>query len=638
MWNKFRRLFREWGIVAIAIPSVAGLTILLRWAGGLQFLEWAALDYFMRWRPAEPTDPRIVIVAIDESDLENIGQWPMSDATLARLLRNIQAQQPRAIGLDLYRNLPVPPGHSELVEVFENTPNLIGIEKVTGKARGKSVAPPPALSRLDRVGAADLVIDSDGKVRRALLGVRIKESGEEKISFAERLALIYLAAEGIYPEVLDAQQGKVKLGREIFVPMQPNDGGYVRAQTQGYQILLNSRHLPCRNAEKGCAAFPTVSMGDVLDGRLPSDTFRDRVVLIGTTAPSLQDFFFTSYPAAVPGVEIHADITSLLLSAALEGRAPLAVLPEVWEWWWILLWSGAGATLVWKLPRLYWKTSCLAIASLGLVGGTYGLFVAGWWLPAIPALLALNVAGGTVACYLLFVERNARQAMMNLLGQHVSPEIAQAVWRDRQQLLKQGQILGQKMVATVLFTDLKGFTSISEQTEPETLMFWLNDYMNSMSQIVLDRGGVVDKFIGDAIMAVFGVPIPSTTEEEIGRDAIAAVSCAVEMAAELRSLNQQWRSRGLPTAAMRVGIATGVVVAGSLGSQKRLNYTTIGDSVNVAARLESYDKSIDGGICRVLIGEETHRYLQGQFPTQFVDVAHLRGKTKSVKVYQVLID
>jgi adenylate cyclase len=245
-------------------------------------------------------------------------------------------------------------------------------------------------------------------------------------------------------------------------------------------------------------------------------------------------------------------------------------------------------------------------------------------------------SGISVTAYIAYIERQDRQTIMNLLGQHVSPKIAQAVWRDRYQLLKEGQLLGQKLIATVLFSDLKGFTTITEQTDPETLMIWLNDYMKAMSQCVLNRNGVVDKFIGDAVMAVFGVPIPSTTSEDIAKDTIAAVNCALDMAAKLQQLNREWQEQGLPTVAMRIGIATGTVVTGSLGSRQRLNYTTIGDTVNIAARLESYDKSLDGGICRILIAEETYENIQGKFPIQLIGTFQLKGRKQPVKIYQIL--
>lgn len=667
MWKKLRQFFGEWRGVLIAAPSVAGLTIALHLTGALQLLEWAALDQFFQWRPLEPIDPRIVIVAINERDIIKAGQWPISDAVLAQLLEKLKKQQPKAIGLDLFRDLSVPPGHEQLVKIFESTPNLIGIEKVVRDAQGDSVAPPPTLSKLGQVGAANVVFDQDGKLRRALLSITFK-NGETRESLAAMLALKYLESEGITIREIE-QDFKYGLGKAVFTRMKPNDGGYVGVDTGGYQILLNFRNHACRGKNKSfssaspiskeeprgvggtvnavarstkgeeCHIFRTVSMTEVLENRIPADLMRSRIVLIGSAAESVKDRLFTSYsnsPLTAPhGVEINADIISQILSAALDGRPLLQVWSELFEWLWIFLWSCVGAILGWRLLRIRWKAGGILFVGSSLTIGSYLALLGGWWIPIVAPLLALAGSGMAITAYIAYTEREDHQTVMHLLGQHVSPKIAQAIWRDRYQLLKDGQLLGQKITATVLFTDLKGFTTITERTEPETLMVWLNDYMNVMSQSVLNHDGVVDKFIGDAVMAVFGIPIPSTTSEDIAKDAIAAVSCALDMGAKLRSLNQQWQQQGLPTVAMRVGIATGTVVSGSVGSSQRLNYTTIGDSVNIAARLESYDKSFDGGICRILISEETYLYIQSNFPTQFIGSVQLKGREQPVKIYQV---
>jgi adenylate cyclase len=367
---------------------------------------------------------------------------------------------------------------------------------------------------------------------------------------------------------------------------------------------------------------------------------RDRIVFIGSTAASLKDVFFTPYSnnyiTAQYGVEVHAQITSQLVNAALDGRPFIKVWPELLEGLWVFLWSGVGAISGWKVLRIPWKAASIFLFSCALTGFSYLAFLESWWIPVIPPLFALAGSGVVITAYIAYIEREDRQVVMNLLGQHVSPKIAQAVWKSRYQLLKEGQLSGQKLTATVLFTDLKGFTSITEKTESETLMVWLNEYMKAMSQIVLDYDGVVDKFIGDAVMAVFGVPIPRTMPKEVAKDAIAAVSCALEMGAKLQKLNHQWQAQGRPTVAMRVGIATGTVVAGSLGSHQRLNYTTIGDSVNIAARLESYDKSLDGGVCRILIAEETYQLIQDKFPTRLIGSVQLKGRKQLLNIYQVL--
>lgn len=228
MWAKLKQQLWQWRGVLIAAPSVAAVLIGLRSAGLLQPLELAALDQFFLLRPREPVDQRIVIVGINEADIQKAGQWPISDATLARLLQVLKQQQPRAIGLDIYRDLPVEPGNQELVKVFESTPNLIGIQKVVGNSSGLAVNPPPALSKLGQVAANDFVVDKDGKIRRGLLSLKDK-SGQTVLSFGAAIALKYLEAEGITLQVADASKQQFKLGKAVFTPFAANDGGYVRA-------------------------------------------------------------------------------------------------------------------------------------------------------------------------------------------------------------------------------------------------------------------------------------------------------------------------------------------------------------------------------------------------------------------------
>lgn len=643
MWVKLGQKVWEWRGVWATAPTIAGVAIALRLAGWLQPLEWAALDQYFRWRPLEPLDSRITIVGINETDLKRIKQWPVTDAVLAQLLQKLKTQQPTAIGLDLYRDFPVQPGHQALVKVFETTPNLIGIEKVIEDENSSGVAPPPELQRRGQVSPNDVVTDADGKLRRGLLYV-INQQGEITPSFGMRLALMYLQRQGI-----GVQPGKnptdLQIGKALLHQFTPNDGGYVQADAGGYQILLNY-HGPAKS-------FRTVSMTDVLENRVPSEWIRDRIVFIGATATSLNDFFYTpfssnlrSIPEQTAGVEIHANLTSHILSAALEARPSIKTLSDPAEVLWIILWSFTGATLCWSwrdaggiaklLPQ--WTIISLLLAGVGLVGGTYLAFLQGWWIPVVPSAIALIGSAITITSYIANLERQDRKTVMNLFGRHVTPQVAEAIWRERQHFIKEGRLPGLQTTATVLFTDLKGFSTIAEMVDPETLLVWLNEYMDAMAEIVLDHGGIVDKFIGDAVMAVFGVPIPRTTPEGFAQDAVAAVSCAVAMGTRLKSLNQQWQNQGRPTTAMRVGIATGRVVAGSLGSSQRLDYTTLGDSVNVAARLESYEKHLGDGICRILINEETYQYVQDKFSTKLIGQALLKGREHPTEVYQILVN
>ena len=381
----------------MTVPSIAGGLLILRFAGVLQLMELVALDQMFRLRPFEPADSRIVLITIDESDIKQLGQWPMSDAMLAQLISTISQQQPRAIGLDIFRNLPIEPGHQNLINVFTSTPNLIGIEKVIKTAQGEVIQAPPVLKQQDQISASDLLLDTDGTIRRSLLYLTNKE-GQSIATLGAKLAFMYLEGEGIELETIDSSKGRFRLGQAVFTSLQPNDGGYVGVDAGGYQILSNFPKLPNH--------FRTISMTDVLQGNVPTNLMYDRIVLIGLTAESIEDKFFTSYTtdsiAAPAGVEVHALLTSQLLNAALNGRPLLNTWSEPMEWLWIILWSAIGAAIGWisRSPR---QTALRAVLlGIVLLGSAYGLFLAGWWITVIPPLLALVGSAVTSSSYLLW--------------------------------------------------------------------------------------------------------------------------------------------------------------------------------------------------------------------------------------------
>lgn len=409
-----RRLRKIW------LPALATLVtlpiLILRLSGLLQGLEWNSYDQFFRWRSHLSPDPRIVIVTIDESDLHSVGQWPIPDGVLAQVLTTIKSQKPQAIGLDLYRDLPVEPGHQKLLAVFETTPNLFGIEKVVGN----KVSPPPLLSGRQQIGFADQVVDGDGKVRRGLLSV-VDTSGKTQYSLAVKLALPYLMAQGI-KESQGNSPHSWQLGKAVFRPFAQNDGGYVGAQAGGYQILINFRGNE--------AQFLTFSLNQVLKKQIPSEVFRDRLILIGATAPSLNDFFATPYsgalfrsPKPMPGVILHANIISQILSAAMDGRALLRTWNEPIENLWIWFWAGIGAFFSWWLKSFWQIILGILGLSVGLVGICYVAFLWGWWIPLIPPLLSL-FAGAIVLLLMINKQmeklrsRRTLALLLDLYGQN----------------------------------------------------------------------------------------------------------------------------------------------------------------------------------------------------------------------------
>lgn len=397
--HKISRLKGEsWKVTGIAIAVTSGV-ILLRLTGILQLLELAAFDQWMRLRSQAPIDDRIVIVGINESDLQTVGQWPITDDRLLTLLEKIKQQNPRAIGLDIYRDLPVEPGYEELVTFMQSTPNLIGIQKVVRGSNENLIKPPPALANSERVGANDLPLDVDGKIRRAFLYLT-SEDGETVFSLSFQLARLFLQEENITPKMADEAAQKIQLGEALFEPFGSLDGGYVWAADEGYQFILNYRG--------GDRSFKIVSLIDVLEDNTEENIFRDRVVIIGSTAKSLKDFSLTPYsstwvhiPEVMSGVEIHAHITSAIMSAALGQRALFQTWSEPIEALWILLWSAIGTIFICRwynqdgLAKLsiYITISRFILASIILIGSSYLVFLQGWWIPVIPPLFALLGTG-----------------------------------------------------------------------------------------------------------------------------------------------------------------------------------------------------------------------------------------------------
>jgi adenylate cyclase len=294
--------------------------------------------------------------------------------------------------------------------------------------------------------------------------------------------------------------------------------------------------------------------------------------------------------------------------------------------------------------RSPWRFTCVAISGLVLLGmATYSAFVCDWWIPVVPPALTWVTAAAVATAYTSKRETKQRAFLMQLFARHVSPEVADTIWREREQFLHNGRPRSQSMLVSVLFTDLVGFTSVSEKMAPQALVDWLNEYMEAMTPHVIDAHGVVLKYIGDGIMAVFGVPLARTTEAEIRQDALHAVQCALAMQRDLLQLNSRWGEQQLPMIGMRIGIFTGPVVVGSQGSLQRLEYNVHGDTVNTASRLESFAK--EGFVpdllhdpCRILIGETTLQYLDDRFETQWVGEVRLKGKEEEVSVYRVLND
>jgi adenylate cyclase len=587
--------------------AIVGLTVALAASVGLlEGIERWALNAVFHLRGPLPLQTPIVIVSIGEDSFDELYlAWPWPRALHGQFLDLVSRARPAAVGFDLIFSEPSSRGPEDdqaFAEALSRAGNVILAAAMTVIQTQTYVKEdmnaPISLLRKKALGFgfANFVTDDDAFVRAAELTRTYQE--REFPSFD-----------------LQVYQAAVKAG----VPAHPFDES---------RFLVNYRGGP--------KTFPTIPYYQVLTGEVTPEVMAGKIVLVGATSSILQDVHPTPFSTqgSMPGIEIHANVLETLfqgipLQPVPRGtRVPLALL--------------AGLLAVWLTNRFRPVSALSMILAVALVYevSAYVAFTKGRLVLEMSAVpLALVIGYGASVVENFIQEQRKRAALMQLFEKSVSPEVAEAIWQHRDQFMSGGRLRSQKLVATVLFTDLKGFTSISERMDTQSLMDWINAYMEVMAQLVMKHGGVVDDYFGDAIKANFGVPFARTLEAEMRQDAVSAVECALAMESEMKRLNELWQAQGLPTVGMRVGIFTGEVVAGCLGSAQRLKFTTIGDAVNTASRLESFEKDLEElaqSPCRILISESTREYLGEQFLTQKFGDLSLKGKEKKIPVYRVL--
>jgi CHASE2 domain-containing sensor protein/two-component sensor histidine kinase len=369
--------------------TIVTLIILARLMGLLEVAEWKALDLFLRWRPAEPKDERLLIVGINEQDIQQTGQYPIPDGMLAALITTLNQHEPRVIGVDLYRGLPIEPGNAALTEVFATSPNVIGIERIVGVV--SDVATPPTALPPEQVGIVDFPLDGDGFVRRTYLGtfpsLEAPDPDRFRFSLALRLAQQYLAPDGLAVANGRRDPLSMRFDQTEFPRFQRSDGGYVDSSDDaGIQILINPR--------SGETPFDIVSMTDVLQGQVDGQLIRNRAVLIGVKSLTVKDLINSAAiqsdnPGLVYGVEVHAHVASQILSAVLADRPLIRVWQPGWEYLWIMLWGGFGVGLLYlKLPTLKHAIATVLGITLLLTVCLGALWGGGLWLSVVPSLVA----------------------------------------------------------------------------------------------------------------------------------------------------------------------------------------------------------------------------------------------------------
>lgn len=674
-----RKLFHRDALLPLAASiSICGLVFTAfayaRERGALFRVEALVYDQFLKWFP-RPTESPCAIVAVTESNIQKWGDYPISDYKLAQLLRRLQKAEPVAIGIDIFREFPKADKHHSDVDgtkLLDEALTDPACPVVAGYRIVGRVAPPPAVADMpERIAFLDVYNDADHIARQGLLFM-VDPAMKPPPGEAQPDPVYSLAA-----QLADHHFGNDDAKREKLATAlrwsRPRDLMYVPAATgevepdplTGAKGTEAPQQTTSVNIDfRGPALFDAYDVESVMENDATLEKLRGRIILVGVIASSVIDQTRTPVNDRLPGVMFHATVCDQLLRMIDRGQSPTRSLPESWEYAISLLFGLSGGAIGWPARWAWPRLGVLATLGAVLIAGAWLLLFKGsLYFPVVGPAVNLGLSCGLVTAFRLYRERENRNLMNQIVDRIMSRRVASAIWSRRAELLKDGHLKPQEHEATVLFSDLQGFTELSEHLPPPVLLKWLNEYFQRMSDQVEKHGGVVNKYVGDSIMAVFGAPLqsPDQGDPEISRaDARRGVACAIAMREELDRFRRTWGGTDPQHAwskaeldplraalaliggkvCVRIGMTTGRLVLGTLGSKDRLEYTVIGDSVNLASRLEGWDKDrmeaeIAGMGCRIIVDQRTQELLANEFEFKCLGTQKIRGRDAAANIYAV---
>ena len=652
--------------VAIGIGTTA-LVLLTAWPGWLDVAELKTYDWRMRTlRERTPKSSQdIVLVEINDAtirELEEIaGRWPWPRAISALLIDYLHRGAPKAIAVDigfwereresayplLGEDYTAERSDRDLAEAVKRAgnvvlladavdPGLIGKElkqqpwAAPGYRVGGEAEPRPVITLpYDELAAAAagfghnfLALDRDGPARRLAPFVR----KDTRVMPSLGVAAV-LVADGYKPEEVVGDGRDIRLrGRRIPLVRERVRDVNDPAKTHDQATMLINYLAPA--LVDGARPYPSYEVRDLLrsegqlrEGEKPAidpAVFKDKVVFVGLTASGLLDVFQTPLGrGSMPGIQLHASVADsvrqhLLLAPAPAWTTVAAVV------------VGAIVTGVMSAMLPFWAAAAgAALLIAAWTGTSIVAFDRGLWVAHAQPVLAPSVALFAGTAYRYFVEDAEKRKVSRLFGRYVSRD----VYKQLMAHPDLAELGGARREMSVLFSDLRGFTTITEKGEPEALVQQLNEYFTRMVEIVFRNGGTVDKFVGDMVMALFGAPVDDVNHAD------AAVTTAVEMVRELGELNRRWAAEGRVQLDIGIGINSGEMIAGNIGSSAIMSYTVIGDNVNLGARLESLNKDYR---TRIIISEATRGRLARTHEVRPLGGVVVKGKTRPVDIFEVV--
>jgi adenylate cyclase len=657
--------------------SLTGLLIFSYLTGNafLDRMELKALDVRFLTRGQKSPGPFIVLATIDEKSLDEVGKWPWPRAKIGALIDRLSEEGARVIAMDIAFPEPDENNNLRFIESIERKTRSLGLrepelnqfldqarveadnDSLLAAAIMRSKAPVilgyffhfsekeiAHLSEEERAhrsanigkSAVKLVLFASPQAQQVkVVDALLPESNMDKLAEASRWAgyfnirpdidgtvrwipLVIRYKDQFYP-ALALEAVRVSVGN-IPLKLRVAEYGIDRVQLGPVSIPTDEMGRLLINYRGGPQTFPHYSVADILAGRTPPDAFRDRIVFVGSTATGVYDLRVTPFSNVYPGLEVHANVADNIIRQTFLFRPGWASLFDLAA----ILIMGLVTGLV--LPRLRALFSVLLIGVMffGYLLASQAIFVRqGIWLNAVYPLLSVVVVYTAVTLYRYIVEEREKKKIRGAFSFYVTPSVVNEMLKNPEKL----KLGGDKKELTVLFSDIRGFTSLAEEMAPEALVHLLNEYLTEMTDVVFEFDGLLDKYIGDAIMAVFGAPL----EQE--NHPVRACRTALKMLNNLSRMREKWETEGTPPLDIGIGINTGPMVVGNMGSERRFDYTVMGDSVNLASRLEGINKEYD---TKVVISEFTYHRVKEDFFCRELDAVRVKGRVRPLKIFELL--
>ncbi len=656
----------------LALGLVFSLLMATAYVVGTPFMdlmELKAIDALFVLRGPRPmASGSVAVVAVNEKSLTEEGRWPWPREKVARLILEVHRLGARAVGLDmgffepdnrfnlkavravvqaarqgkkislrevalkyhpdvvLARALAQLRGQAVLGYYFHMSPvRLKHLDREQIKARRRALAPfsYPAV-RYKSEAALDfpLLRAYAPENNQPVLLQAVRAAGYFNVlpdpdGVVRRIPLVLQCGDKLFPPLSLATLARF-LDRPLPV-VTVHDYGLEGIRLGDIPIPTDEKGRMWINFRGAGGAVKVLEASDVLRNRVPAGALKGKVVLIGVAAVGLFDVKATPFAAVQPGVEVQAQVMDNILAGDFLVRPGWSRLFDLLG---IAALGLAAALILGTLRPLWGWPLALALGAAYLLAG-YRLFLAGRLINLIYPPLALLLSGVGLTLYRYLTEEREKKWIRHAFQHYLSPSVINEVTREPGKL----SVGGEKKVLTVLFSDIRGFTTISEGLEPEQLAQMLNTYLDRMTEAVFRYEGVLDKYIGDAVMAIFGAPMEQPDH------ASRACDTALSMLEDLEVLNAQWEREGLPLFRIGVGVNTGPMVVGNMGSSRRFDYTVLGDNVNLGSRLEGLTK---GYGVPIIASQSTREAAEGSHCFRILDLVRVKGKHKPVAIYELV--